>query len=85
MCERDVPPFVIVEGNRARVRALNRIGLERRGFTPDEILALKEAFRALFVQRETPLLVAAGRLDQAAAGAHPLVRRLVAAVLSSSR
>ena len=31
MCERDVPPFVIVQGDRARVRALNVVGLERRG------------------------------------------------------
>ena len=26
-CERDVPPFVVVQGDRARVRALNVVGL----------------------------------------------------------
>ena len=31
VCERDVPPFVIVQGDRARVRALNVVGLQRRG------------------------------------------------------
>ena len=35
MCERDVPPFVIVQGDRARVRGLNVVGLRRRG-DPEE-------------------------------------------------
>jgi UDP-N-acetylglucosamine acyltransferase len=48
MCERDVPPFVIVQGDRARVRALNKVGLERRGFDPASIQRLQRAFRALF-------------------------------------
>jgi UDP-N-acetylglucosamine acyltransferase len=48
MCERDVPPFVIVQGDRARVRALNVIGLERRGVPAESIAALKRAVAALF-------------------------------------
>lgn len=51
MCERDVPPFVIVQGDRARVRALNVIGLERRGLEPASIAALKRAFARTFVRR----------------------------------
>jgi UDP-N-acetylglucosamine acyltransferase len=48
MCERNVPPFVIVQGDRARVRALNVVGLERRGVPTASIAALKRAFSALF-------------------------------------
>jgi UDP-N-acetylglucosamine acyltransferase len=48
MCERDVPPFAIVQGDRARVRALNVVGLERRGVPADSIAALRRAFRALY-------------------------------------
>jgi UDP-N-acetylglucosamine acyltransferase len=48
MCERDVPPFVIVQGDRARVRALNVVGLERRGVSPASIAALRRAFGRLF-------------------------------------
>jgi UDP-N-acetylglucosamine acyltransferase len=48
MCERDVPPFVIVQGDRARVRALNKVGLRRRGVSEESIAALDRAFRALF-------------------------------------
>ena len=51
MCERNVPPFVIVQGDRARVRALNVIGLERRGVPAESIAALKRATNALFQSR----------------------------------
>lgn len=44
MCERDVPPFVIAQGDRARVRALNVVGLERRGVPAASIAALREAY-----------------------------------------
>jgi UDP-N-acetylglucosamine acyltransferase len=41
----DIPPFMIAEGNRARVRAYNKIGLERRGFSADEIAQVRRLFR----------------------------------------
>ncbi|AKG23348.1 acyl-ACP--UDP-N-acetylglucosamine O-acyltransferase [Calothrix sp. 336/3] len=46
--ERDVPPFMLVEGNPARIRTLNLIGLKRSGFTSEEIQTLKKAFRFLY-------------------------------------
>ena len=45
---KDVPPFVIVDGNTARARAINREGLRRRGFDSDTISALKEAFKTIY-------------------------------------
>jgi UDP-N-acetylglucosamine acyltransferase len=45
---QDVPPFMLVEGNPARVWAVNKIGLQRRGFPEDALQALKEAHRMLF-------------------------------------
>jgi UDP-N-acetylglucosamine acyltransferase len=51
MCERDVPPFVIVQGDRARVRALNVVGLERRAIAPESVAALRRAFAALWGRR----------------------------------
>jgi UDP-N-acetylglucosamine acyltransferase len=50
MCERDVPPFVIVQGDRARVRALNVVGLERRGVPAESVARLKKAFARTFVR-----------------------------------
>ncbi|MDI1431779.1 acyl-ACP--UDP-N-acetylglucosamine O-acyltransferase [Polyangium sorediatum] len=74
MVERDVPPFVIAEGNRARVRALNRVGLERTGVPLESRVALKRAFRALFVG-ELPRAEALARLESVS---DPFVRELVA-------
>jgi UDP-N-acetylglucosamine acyltransferase len=48
MVEIDVPPFVIVAGDRARIRALNRVGLRRQGVPDGSRRALAAAFRALF-------------------------------------
>ncbi len=50
MCEVDVPPFVIVQGDRARVRGLNVVGLRRRGVPEASITALRHAYRRVFVQ-----------------------------------
>ncbi len=46
--ERDVPPFTIVEGNPARVRSLNLIGLKRSGLSESDINQLKKAFRLVY-------------------------------------
>jgi len=44
----DIPPFMIVEGNPAKVRQVNVIGLERAGFDEQRIEALREAHRVIF-------------------------------------
>jgi UDP-N-acetylglucosamine acyltransferase len=45
---QDVPPYMIVEGNPAKVRKVNVIGLERSGFSQGSINTIKEAFKQLF-------------------------------------
>jgi UDP-N-acetylglucosamine acyltransferase len=51
--QRDVPPFTIVEGTPARVRALNFVGLDRAGYTNEEITVLKKAFRTIYYSNKT--------------------------------
>ncbi|WP_287129866.1 acyl-ACP--UDP-N-acetylglucosamine O-acyltransferase [Candidatus Cyanaurora vandensis] len=55
--ERDVPPFTMVEGNPARVRGLNLVGLARAGISPqqdDQTYALiRKAFRVLYRSGQT--------------------------------
>jgi UDP-N-acetylglucosamine acyltransferase len=46
--DRDVPPYMRVEGNPSRVRTLNSVGLKRAGITAAEIGQLKKAFRTLY-------------------------------------
>lgn len=50
---KDIPPFMMVEGNTARVRAINREGLRRRGFSPQVIEALRRAYKILYRQGHT--------------------------------
>ncbi|MEM7261686.1 MAG: acyl-ACP--UDP-N-acetylglucosamine O-acyltransferase [Planctomycetota bacterium] len=45
---KDAPPFLITEGHPARSRAINRVGLSRRGKSDAVIQWLKEAQRLLF-------------------------------------
>jgi UDP-N-acetylglucosamine acyltransferase len=39
---------MIADGNPARVRGINKTGLERHGFSADAARALKEAYRLLY-------------------------------------
>ncbi len=45
---QDVPPYVIASGNRSKLFGLNRIGLQRNGFSKDQTEALKMAYKILF-------------------------------------
>jgi UDP-N-acetylglucosamine acyltransferase len=45
---KDVPPFMVVEGNPAEVRAFNKIAMERLRFAEAEIAAIKDAHKRLF-------------------------------------
>lgn len=51
--EQDVIPFGSVMGNRAFLAGLNIVGLKRRGFSRDEIHALRRAYRSLFADEGT--------------------------------
>jgi UDP-N-acetylglucosamine acyltransferase len=41
-------PFCVTEGNPSHARGLNLVGLRRSGFGPEEIAALKAAYRLLY-------------------------------------
>jgi UDP-N-acetylglucosamine acyltransferase len=45
---QDVAPFMLVEGNPAETRMVNRVGLERNGVSSEAQAALKQAHKILF-------------------------------------
>jgi UDP-N-acetylglucosamine acyltransferase len=45
---QDVPPYMIVDGNPAETRTLNKIGLERNGVSEEAQVALRQAYKVLF-------------------------------------
>jgi len=48
VCIQDVPPFTLVAGNRAITHGINVRGLRRRGFSSDDILELKRAYKIVY-------------------------------------
>jgi len=53
---RDVPPYMIVEGTPAEVRAVNAVAMSRRGYPEIEIEAMKEVYRRLFKENSGALV-----------------------------
>jgi UDP-N-acetylglucosamine acyltransferase len=45
---QDVPPFIIADGNPAIARSINKVGLERNGFSVERLEAAKQAFRIFY-------------------------------------
>jgi len=44
----DVPPFMIVDGNPAEARTINKIGMERNGVSEEAQTAMRQAYKILF-------------------------------------
>jgi len=70
----DVPPFLITEGDPAEARAVNVVGLRRRGFAEETLSSLEEAFKAMF-RSGRPLSEVLAELEGREKG--PEVARLV--------
>lgn len=45
---QDIPPFVTAAGNRAAPAGINSEGLRRRGFMPEQIAAIKHAYKLIY-------------------------------------
>jgi UDP-N-acetylglucosamine acyltransferase len=62
MVRQDVPPYVMVAGDPAAPYAVNAEGLKRRGFTEEQIRAIRDAYRILY-RSELKLSEALARLE----------------------
>ena len=80
---QDIPPYVKAVGNPVELLGLNTIGLQRAGFAPDTLVALKRAYRLLFNAKLTRAEALAELAPEAARNAE--VRRLVDFVGSTRR
>lgn len=48
---QDVPPYMLADGNPAKTRTINKVGLDRNGISEEAQSALKQAFKVLFRER----------------------------------
>jgi UDP-N-acetylglucosamine acyltransferase len=80
---KDVPPFMIAEGNPTRIRGLNVVGMRRLGLTPQARAELRQAYRLLY-RSGLNVSQALERLRQAGTTGSE-VQRLIAFVEAAKR
>lgn len=82
---QDVPPFTIVDGNPATVRSLNKVGLQRRGFSEESRHALKKAYKKVFLSKKNNLAKLTEELAASEVATDANVARLIDFIQSSER
>jgi UDP-N-acetylglucosamine acyltransferase len=80
---QDVPPYILVTGQPAAPHSVNTKGLERRGFTPEQIRNIRNAFRVLY--RSDLKLAEAVQQLEALAATQPEIQAFVDFIRSSTR
>jgi UDP-N-acetylglucosamine acyltransferase len=81
---KDIPPFFVMQ-NINIVRGLNLVGMKRGGVPPAERVAIRKAYRILYLTRPAlPLPLALLRIE-AELGAFAAVRELVEFIRTSKR
>jgi len=80
---RDVPPYVLAVGRPAVPHSINSIGLQRRGFSAEQVLNIRRAYRLLY--RSGLKLKAAVAELEVAAETQPEIRPFVEFIQRSSR
>jgi UDP-N-acetylglucosamine acyltransferase len=80
---RDVPPYLLVAGTPAEPKGVNSEGLKRRGFGPEQIANIRNAYRLLY--RSGLKLAAATEQLQALAADQPELLPFVQFLAASER
>jgi UDP-N-acetylglucosamine acyltransferase len=50
---QDVPPFMLADGNPAKTKTINKVGMERNGISEKAQTALRQAYKILFREKLT--------------------------------
>ena len=81
---QDVPPYCIVQGDRATLAGLNAVGLARGGFSQEQIARIKSAYKTIFRTPELGLTEAIARV-RAEHGGHDEVDHMLVFLEGSTR
>jgi UDP-N-acetylglucosamine acyltransferase len=79
----DVPPYMMADGHPAALHGLNKVGLERAGFSAEAAGALKKAYRRIFVRG--PYAEGLAEIEGTLAREHAEVERLCRFLRASTR
>jgi len=80
---QDVPPFMVVDGNPAETRAINKVGLDRKGVPEETQQVIKQAHRIIF--RKGLLLTKALEEVEKELPPIPEIQHLLAFIRASKR
>ena len=81
---QDVPPFVLADGSPAEGRSINKIGMERSGFSAEDVAGTRMVFKLLYkkgLNRSQALEELASKAEADLA----VVREMIAFLQASSR
>jgi len=81
--ENDLIPYGMALGNRAHLSGLNIVGLQRRGFSREDIHSLRRAYRLLFADEGT--LVERMEDVEKEFRTHPIVTEIIAFIRERGR
>lgn len=82
-CIQDIPPYMLVAGNKAITHGINIRGLRRRGFSKEDIAELKRVYKVIYRSGQT--MQAALQEIDSRAWETPHVASLVEFIRSSKR
>lgn len=81
---QDLPPYFIADGTPAEIRAINRVGLERGGFSPEQMDRVKAIYKLLY-REGLNRTQALEKLESHPDAATPEYQRMLAFAKSSER
>jgi UDP-N-acetylglucosamine acyltransferase len=81
----DIPPFVMVSGNTAQAHGINSEGLKRRGFAPDDVAQIRQAYKTLYKNGLTLAEAKLALAEQARASSLPSIAMLASFLDSVTR
>jgi len=81
--ERDIAPWVMSVGHPAQPRGINKEGLRRRGFKPDEIEAIEDLYKLVF--RSEKLMADVKKELAARAASSPWAKQMAEFIEKSKR
>ncbi|MGB1129328.1 MAG: acyl-ACP--UDP-N-acetylglucosamine O-acyltransferase [Haloferula sp.] len=82
---QDVAPYTIIEGSPSSTRGINQIGLQRRGFTAEDLSALKTAYKKLFLKKDANLSNSVAELKEHEAASNACVKHLIEFIETTER
>lgn len=84
---KDIPAYMMVNGNPAEVHGINTEGLKRRGFTAEQIADLRKAYKVIYRQGNTveEAVTCLKSMQQQTPASHDALQLLVDSLLTSKR